>query len=83
MGGSTQIFSDCTDCAPKSAMNLGFTSYFMQVDESLGDNQFFVGSPGGVNYYLPGCPNYTPGQTSEGESRRPRNSHVILLHNPR
>ncbi|GMH80175.1 hypothetical protein TrST_g12171 [Triparma strigata] len=66
VGGSTQIFSDCTDCAPKSAMNLGFTSYFMQVDESLGDNQFFVGSPGGVNYYLPGCPNYTPGQTSEG-----------------
>ena len=48
----------------KSGMDLGYTSYFMQKDVELGDNQFFIGSPKGVNYYLPGCPNYEPGETS-------------------
>jgi hypothetical protein len=32
--------------------------------QSLGYNQFFTSGGGGANYYLNGCPNYVPGQTS-------------------
>ena len=63
VGTQNNVFENWS--ASKSSLNLGFTSYFMQAKESLGDNQFFVGSPGGVNYYLPGCPNYSVGETSE------------------
>ena len=35
---------------------------------SLGYNQFFIGSPSGVNYFLPGCPNFKTGQTSESQN---------------
>ncbi|GMH75736.1 hypothetical protein TL16_g06856 [Triparma laevis f. inornata] len=63
IGTQSHVFGDHP--VSKSSLNLGFTSYFMQAEESLGDNQFFVGSPGGVNYYLPGCPNYDVGETSE------------------
>ena len=68
VGEQVGIFDEgCTEsCAAKSSLSLGFASYFMQAEEKLGNNQFFVGSPGGVNYYLPGCLNYSPGETSEG-----------------
>jgi len=51
-------------CGRKSGLDLGYTSYFVHKDVELGDNQFFIGSPQSVNYYLPGCPNYEPGETS-------------------
>ena len=39
------------DCSGKGSMSLGY-------------NQFFISGGGGANYYLNGCPNYKPGQTS-------------------
>lgn len=33
-------------------------------DQTLGENQFLVSAGGGISYYLNGCPNYGPGNTS-------------------
>ena len=51
--------------SPNSMFGLGYTSYFIQKDNvEIGDQQFFVGSPTSTNFYLDGCPNLEPGQTS-------------------
>ena len=33
-------------------------------DQTLGENTFLIGGGGGTQYYLNGCPNYAPGNTS-------------------
>ena len=33
-------------------------------DQTLGENQFLVSTGGSISYYLNGCPNYLPGNTS-------------------
>ena len=60
--------------AARSSLQKGYTSYFMQTATSLGYNQFFIGSPAGVNYYLSGCPNYDIGEGTGTSSRRTSNS---------
>jgi len=51
--------------SPHSMMSLGYTSYFIQKEGvNIGDQQFFVSSPSSSNYFIDGCPNLKPGQTS-------------------
>jgi len=53
-----------------SSMSLGYTSYFIQQAISLAYQQFYANAAGSVYYYLSGCPNYAPGQTSADECPR-------------
>ena len=55
--------------AVRSGLEYGFISYaakdtFANATGGIGENQFLVGGGGGASYYLNGCPNYVPGQTS-------------------
>lgn len=49
---------------PASVLSVGFTSYTVMEDMALAENQFFVQSPNFLQYVLPACPNYKPGDTS-------------------
>lgn len=67
-------------------MSLGYTSYFIQKEGvSIGDNQFFVSSPASVNYFVDGCPNLRPGQTSANTNfvcPRKTLTLTLTLYNP-
>ena len=53
--------------AMRSGMAYGYVSYHVAdsvgANASIGENQFWITS--GPSYYLNGCPNYSPGHTSE------------------
>mmetsp|Transcript_23985 Transcript_23985/g.49872 ORF Transcript_23985/g.49872 Transcript_23985/m.49872 type:complete len:566 (-) Transcript_23985:45-1742(-) len=70
VGSAFPIWHTPTADATRSSLQKGYTSYFMQTETRLGYNQFFIGSPSGVNYYLSGCPNYDIGDGSGPSSRR-------------
>ena len=72
VGGTYDIWNP--HYLPKSSLQLGYTSYFLQDRARLGYNQFFIGSPSGVNYYLPGCPNYEINSGNAQSSRRTSSS---------
>jgi hypothetical protein len=52
--------------AVRSGMSYGYISYTPKQVENLtlGENQFLVSAGGNTMYYLNGCPNYAPGNTS-------------------
>jgi hypothetical protein len=52
--------------AVRSGMSYGYISYTPKQVENLtlGENQFLVSAGGNTAYYLNGCPNYAPGNTS-------------------
>ena len=52
--------------AVRSGMSYGYISYTPKQVENLtlGANQFLVNAGGNTKYYLNGCPNYAPGNTS-------------------
>ena len=52
--------------AVRSGMSYGYVSYTPKQVENLtlGENQFLVSAGGNTMYYLNGCPNYAPGNTS-------------------
>ena len=52
--------------AVRSGMSYGYVSYTPKEKDNLtlGANQFYVSGGGSTSYYLNGCPNYFPGNTS-------------------
>ena len=52
--------------AVRSGMSYGYVSYTPKEKDNLtlGENQFLVNGGGSTVYYLNGCPNYAPGNTS-------------------
>ena len=52
--------------AVRSGMSYGYVSYTPKEKDNLtlGENQFLVSGGGSTLYYLNGCPNYAPGNTS-------------------
>eukprot|EP00949_MAST-11_sp_MAST-11-sp1_P000180 g180.t1 len=63
-----QIIRETTgNDATRSHLGMGYISYFVKEDDvDIRENQFFT-MMGSVGYYMNGCANYKPGQTSESE----------------